>query len=136
MRVEFKESEFIVRRRYNDFVWLRQKLVEAFPTHLVPVSLVIPFPLNFCIVFYFFILLTNFYNICLYFQPLPGKHTLLAQLDRYSKSFVLARLAMLHRFLTRVVSHPVLSYNSSLYVFLTVSPSVSYLILGLMLLIT
>ncbi|KAE8747661.1 hypothetical protein FOCC_FOCC005641 [Frankliniella occidentalis] len=91
VRIEFKESEYIVRRRYNDFVWLRQKLIEAFPTHLVP--------------------------------PLPGKHTLLAQLDRYSKSFVLARLAMLHRFLTRVVSHPVLSYNSSLYVFLTATPS-------------
>lgn len=90
-RVEFKESEYSVRRRYNDFVWLRQKLVESFPTHLIP--------------------------------PLPGKHTLLAQLDRYSKSFVLARLAMLHRFLTRVVAHPVLSYNSSLYVFLTAKPS-------------
>ncbi|XP_034256058.1 sorting nexin-30-like isoform X2 [Thrips palmi] len=90
-RVEYKESEYSVRRRYNDFVWLRQKLVESFPTHLIP--------------------------------PLPGKHTLLAQLDRYSKNFVLARLAMLHRFLTRVVAHPVLSYNMSLYVFLTAKPS-------------
>lgn len=90
-RIEFKESEYVVRRRYNDFVWLRHKLVESFPTHLVP--------------------------------PLPGKHTLLAQLDRYSKSFVLARLGMLHRFMVRVVSHPVLSYNSSLYVFLTANPS-------------
>ncbi|KAJ1522132.1 hypothetical protein ONE63_002443 [Megalurothrips usitatus] len=90
-RIEYKESEYIVRRRYNDFVWLRQKLVESFPTHLVP--------------------------------PLPGKHTLLAQLDRYSKSFVMARMAMLHRFLTRVVAHPVLSYNTSLYVFLTAKPS-------------
>jgi len=37
----------------------------------------------------------------------------------------MARMAMLHRFLTRVVNHPVLSYNSSLHTFLTAHPSVS-----------
>jgi len=37
-RAEFDETEYVVRRRYNDFIWLRQKLVEAFPTHLIPVS--------------------------------------------------------------------------------------------------
>lgn len=31
--------EYVVRRRYNDFVWLRQKLIDAFPTHVVPVSI-------------------------------------------------------------------------------------------------
>lgn len=36
-RVEFDEALYVVRRRYNDFLWLRQKLVEAFPTHLIPV---------------------------------------------------------------------------------------------------
>nr|CAD7398034.1 unnamed protein product [Timema cristinae] len=65
-------------------------------------------------------------NTCrreLLFQPLPGKHTLLAQLDRYSKEFILARMALLHRFLNRVANHPVLSCNNSLKVFLTAKPS-------------
>lgn len=90
-RAEFDETEYVVRRRYNDFIWLRQKLVEAFPTHLIP--------------------------------PLPGKHTLLAQLDRYSKEFIVARMALLHRFLNRVANHPVLSCNQSVKVFLTAKPS-------------
>lgn len=37
-RSEFDDSQFQVRRRYNDFLWLRQKLEETYPTHLVPVS--------------------------------------------------------------------------------------------------
>lgn len=37
-RSEFDDSQFQVRRRYNDFLWLRQKLEESYPTHLVPVS--------------------------------------------------------------------------------------------------
>ncbi|PNF32711.1 Sorting nexin-7 [Cryptotermes secundus] len=90
-RAEFDETEYVVRRRYNDFIWLRQKLVEAFPTHLIP--------------------------------PLPGKHTLIAQLDRYSKEFIVARMALLHRFLNRVANHPVLSCNQSMKVFLTAKPS-------------
>lgn len=38
-RIEFTEHEYVVRRRYNDFIWLRQKLVECYPTHIVPVSI-------------------------------------------------------------------------------------------------
>lgn len=38
MRPEFEEGEYIVRRRYNDFIWLRQKLVDLYPTHIIPVS--------------------------------------------------------------------------------------------------
>lgn len=37
-RIEFLESEYIVRRRYNDFIWLRQKLVENHPFCIVPVT--------------------------------------------------------------------------------------------------
>lgn len=49
-RAEFDETEYIVRRRYNDFIWLRQKLVEAFPTHLIPVSNINPLsPLYTCL---------------------------------------------------------------------------------------
>ncbi|XP_014209758.1 sorting nexin-7-like [Copidosoma floridanum] len=35
-RPEFKEGEFIVRKRYNDFKWLREKLVETYPAHIIP----------------------------------------------------------------------------------------------------
>ncbi|KAG8233463.1 hypothetical protein J437_LFUL013750 [Ladona fulva] len=90
-RAEYEETEYVVRRRYNDFVWLRQKLVEDFPTHLIP--------------------------------PLPEKHTLLGQLDRYSRDFVFARMALLHRFLNRVADHPVLSCHHSVRSFLTAKPS-------------
>lgn len=37
-RSEYDDSEYSVRRRYNDFLWLRQKLEETYPAHLVPVS--------------------------------------------------------------------------------------------------
>lgn len=90
-REEFLETEYIVRRRYSDFLWLRQKLVDAYPTHLVP--------------------------------PLPGKHTLLGQLDRYSREFIVSRMSMLNRFLNRVVNHPILSYHQSLQIFLTAKSS-------------
>ena len=38
-RSEFEGEEFQVRRRYNDFIWLRQRLEECHPVLLVPVSL-------------------------------------------------------------------------------------------------
>lgn len=38
-RPEFEGSEFSVRRRYNDFLWIRQRLEEKHPTHLVPVGI-------------------------------------------------------------------------------------------------
>ncbi|XP_012251856.2 sorting nexin-30-like isoform X2 [Athalia rosae] len=90
-RPEFEASEYIVRRRYNDFNWLRQKLVDTYPTHIIP--------------------------------PMPGKHTLLAQLDRYSKEFIMARMKLLHGFLNRVVNHPILSCDKNLYIFLTAKPA-------------
>lgn len=40
-RIEFSDHEYVVRRRYNDFLWLRQKLIECHPFCIVPVS-------NFC----------------------------------------------------------------------------------------
>nr|CAD7572908.1 unnamed protein product [Timema californicum] len=203
-RAEFDDMEYVARRRYNDFVWLRQKLVEAFPTHLIPVSITTILPVLFLHELLFLCLfcgcrheLLFHYLFCgcrhellfrclfcgcrhkllfrclfcgcrhellfrclfcgcrhellfhclfcgcrhellfrclfcgcrhellreLLFQPLPGKHTLLAQLDRYSKEFILARMALLHRFLNRVANHPVLSCNNSLKVFLTAKPS-------------
>ncbi|KAI5755346.1 hypothetical protein M8J77_016130 [Diaphorina citri] len=35
-RPEFPDTECIVRRRYNDFVWLHNKLVETLPSHIIP----------------------------------------------------------------------------------------------------
>ncbi|XP_050397975.2 sorting nexin-30 [Patella vulgata] len=35
-RSEFDGAELSVRRRYNDFLWLRQRLEETYCTHLVP----------------------------------------------------------------------------------------------------
>lgn len=90
-RPEFEEGEYIVRRRYNDFIWLRQKLVDSYPTHIIP--------------------------------PMPGKHTLLAQLDRYSKEFIIARMKLLHIFLNRVVNHPILSCDKNFHIFLTTKPA-------------
>ncbi|XP_001604661.1 sorting nexin-7 [Nasonia vitripennis] len=90
-RPEYEEGEYIVRRRYNDFIWLRQKLVESYPAHIIP--------------------------------PMPGKHSLLAQLDRYSKEFIIARMKLLHIFLNRMVNHPILSYDKNLHVFLTAKPA-------------
>ena len=38
-RPEFKTNNYCVKRRYNDFVWLRQNLVAEYPTHFVPVCI-------------------------------------------------------------------------------------------------
>ncbi|XP_011298618.1 sorting nexin-7-like [Fopius arisanus] len=90
-RPEFEESDYVVRRRYNDFIWLRQKLVGSYPSHIIP--------------------------------PMPGKHSLLAQLDRYSKEFIIARMKLLHVFLNRIVNHPILSCDKELKGFLTAKPA-------------
>ncbi|KAK9886027.1 hypothetical protein WA026_014813 [Henosepilachna vigintioctopunctata] len=89
-RIEFPENEYCVRRRYNDFIWLRQKLVDLH---------------SFCIV-----------------PALPGKHSLIGQLDRYSKEFILLRMKSLNVFMSRIVQHPILSCNEHLFYFLTARP--------------
>ncbi|KAK9511893.1 hypothetical protein O3M35_000460 [Rhynocoris fuscipes] len=86
-----EDMQYIVRRRYNDFLWLRNKLIEAFPTLVVP--------------------------------ALPAKHNVLEQLDRYSRSFIMMRMAMLHSYLQRVTSHPVFSCSPVLKLFLTAKSS-------------
>ncbi|XP_060529682.1 sorting nexin-7-like [Cylas formicarius] len=84
---DYHEGEYVVRRRYNDFLWLRQKLAESHP---------------FCII-----------------APLPAKHSLIGQLDRYDKKFIMLRMKSLNVFISRVCSHPVLSHSPHLKVFLT-----------------
>ncbi|KAI4460456.1 sorting nexin-4 [Holotrichia oblita] len=88
-RIEFTDNEYVVRRRYNDFLWLRQKLVDCHPFCIIP--------------------------------PLPGKHSLVGQLDRYSKDFILLRMKALNVFISRLVKHPILSCNEHLKLFLIAS---------------
>src|SRR3989338_4746902 len=33
---QYAQPSYLVSRRYNDFVWLHDKLVETYPSHLVP----------------------------------------------------------------------------------------------------
>ncbi|KAJ8945123.1 hypothetical protein NQ318_001588 [Aromia moschata] len=90
-RIEFSDNEYVVRRRYNDFLWLRQKLLECHPFCIIP--------------------------------PLPGKHSLMGQLDRYSKDFILLRMKALNVFITRITQHPILSCNNHFKTFLTAKQS-------------
>ncbi|KAG5898792.1 hypothetical protein JTB14_011002 [Gonioctena quinquepunctata] len=90
-RIEFLDNEYVVRRRYNDFLWLRQKLVECHPFCIVP--------------------------------PLPGKHSLMGQLDRYSKDFIILRMKALNIFISRITLHPILSCNEHFKLFLTMKSS-------------
>lgn len=86
-RTDYPHKEYVIRRRYNDFVWLRQNIAAEYPDRIVP--------------------------------PLPAKHTILGQLDRYSKEFVTCRMMLLERFLSRLVCHPILTEDKHLQVFLT-----------------
>lgn len=38
-RSDYENPEYNVKRRYNDFLWLRQQLEEKYPYLIVPVSL-------------------------------------------------------------------------------------------------
>lgn len=40
-RIEYSDNEYIVRRRYNDFIWLRQKLIDCHPFCIIPVIILI-----------------------------------------------------------------------------------------------
>ncbi|CAG0919383.1 unnamed protein product [Notodromas monacha] len=90
-RPEFNNSEYHVRRRYNDFKWLRNRLEAENPSRVIP--------------------------------PVPEKHNLKEQLDRYGREFILQRMFLLNKFLQRLADHPVLSYDQNLVAFLTSSPA-------------
>nr|CAB3266467.1 sorting nexin-7-like [Phallusia mammillata] len=83
----FDNSEYMTQRRYQDFVWLRTKLENDHPTHLIP--------------------------------PLPAKFVVKGMLDRFNAEFTKRRCMALHKFLSRLSEHPVLSFNENLKVFLT-----------------
>jgi sorting nexin-7/30 len=108
-RSDYESSEFQVRRRYNDFIWLRQRLEETQPTLLVPVSR------DF--------LASTFTDIFVPPQPLPEKHSL-KRFDRFNQEFVRMRMHALHIFMQRIAEHPVLSFNKNFKTFLSAKQSV------------
>jgi len=87
-RDDFEQNEYSVRRRYQDFLWLRQKLQESAPTHIIP--------------------------------PLPEKFTFSKHItDKYDQDFLKTRQKALDKFMSRIVDHPVMSFNDSFRVFLS-----------------
>lgn len=121
-RIEFDLPEYSVRRRYQDFDWLRMKLEESQPTHLIPVrsgpaaspsgftASCTPPPLTHT---------SSHYSVCLSkLQPLPEKFVMKGVVDRFSEEFVETRMKALDKFLKRVADHPVLSFNPHLNAFL------------------
>lgn len=56
--------------------------------------------------------------------PLPEKHSLFEQIDRYDRDFICSRMLLLHRFLNRVADHPVLSCDKKYQAFLIDTPVV------------
>lgn len=95
-------------------MWLRQNIAAEYPDRIVPVSNLYQ---NIVIIW---LLFRFYFNL----QPLPAKHTIIGQLDRYSKEFVSCRMVLLERFLSRLVCHPILTEDKHLRVFLTANATV------------
>lgn len=124
-RIEFDLPEYCVRRRYQDFDWLRIKLEDSQPTHLIPVGPDEPgrnlnAVLLFLLFFFFFYLHSLlFLALSVRPQPLPEKFVMKGVVDRFSEEFVETRMKALDKFLKRVADHPVLSFNPHLNAFLS-----------------
>lgn len=119
-RIEFDLPEYCVRRRYQDFDWLRIKLEDSQPTHLIPVRSNEPagkwpscpaFPLVHTLI------------LPPRLQPLPEKFVMKGVVDRFSEEFVETRKKALDKFLKRIADHPVLSFNQHLNTFLSAKVS-------------
>ncbi|KAM7370224.1 hypothetical protein PAMP_011495 [Pampus punctatissimus] len=93
-RSEFDSSEYEVRRRYQDFLWLRSRLEENHPTLIV--------------------------------HPLPEKFVMKGMVERFNNDFIETRKRALHRFLTKISEHPILSYSQHFKVFLTAQELASH----------
>ncbi|XP_029313798.1 LOW QUALITY PROTEIN: sorting nexin-7 [Cottoperca gobio] len=93
-RSEFDSSEYEVRRRYQDFLWLRGRLEENHPTLIV--------------------------------HPLPEKFVMKGMVERFNEDFIETRRRALHRFLSKISVHPILSCSQHLKVFLTAQELLSH----------
>lgn len=113
-RTEFDLPQYSVRRRYQDFDWLRIKLEDSQPTHLIPVGGLAQAAT---------VVLVSSHLSHLpsspRLQPLPEKFVMKGVVDRFSEDFVGTRMKALDKFLKRVADHPVLSFNPHLSAFLT-----------------
>ncbi|ELW70589.1 Sorting nexin-30 [Tupaia chinensis] len=142
-RAEFDLPEYSVRRRYQDFDWLRNKLEESQPTHLIPVGTFRLCPLYLAMSRYRTTrsqlldtsrlsrisgaVLTVLYSFRFqvdgaadaHVKPLPEKFVVKGVVDRFSEEFVETRRKALDKFLKRITDHPVLSFNEHFNVFLT-----------------
>ncbi len=125
-RIEFDLPEYCVRRRYQDFDWLRIKLEDSQPTHLIPVGQMSHTAAHVMSCFSFRKRLI--YPLCSasspssvsrHLQPLPEKFVMKGVVDRFSEEFVETRMKALDKFLKRVADHPVLSFNPHLNAFLS-----------------
>lgn len=125
-RIEFDLPEYSVRRRYQDFDWLRTKLEDSQPTHLIPVGYTSFVCNQLC-----HLPIRNLSRSLLHsrlipalsssshLQPLPEKFVMKGVVDRFSEEFVETRMKALDKFLKRVADHPVLSFNPHLNAFLS-----------------
>ena len=63
-----------------------------------------------------------FASLGILLQPLPEKQNM--TIDRFDKEFIRFREAALHRFLTHICEHPIMSQEKCLHSFLTMQPQV------------
>lgn len=90
-----------VRRRYQDFVWLRAQLAKEFEASVIP-----PMPEK------------NRLGMSLPWVALSQLSPLSAYLDRFSDAFIQRRQNALQRFVDRIAAHPVLHKSDNLRLFL------------------
>lgn len=103
-RIEYSVQQSTIRRRYQDFVWLKTKFEENHPGqyNFQPASV------------------SNYILGCI-IPPLPSKQAVKGVLDRFSVEFVTKRCHGLNQFLRRVGRHPKLNRSKALKSFLTLS---------------
>ena len=104
-RVEYSVQQSTIRRRYQDFVWLKQKFEENHPGNKYKIEK------NTSI----------FIILGVIIPPLPSKQAVKGVLDRFSVEFVTKRCSGLNKFLSRVAEHQKLTKSKALKSFLTLS---------------
>ena len=103
-RIEYSVQQSTIRRRYQDFIWLKTKFEENHPGSKI---------------------LSNFnyiiFTLGCIIPPLPSKQAVKGVLDRFSVEFVTKRCHGLNQFLRRIGRHPKLNRSKALKSFLTLS---------------
>lgn len=92
MLESFNSPQNSVKRRYNDFVWLKRRLQEEYPACILP-----PLPEK---------------------QRLGIKNAYLDYLDRFNPEFIAKRQVALNRFVEHLAIHPIIQKSDVLRAFL------------------